>query len=293
MLAYTVGSSVAWYGIRKTPFERQLFEFGLTRAEIVVCLIWLGASIFFLLLWVCERRPPWTLKRETWIVSLSALLLLSIFWLYGRTRSFELWFGYRPPSGGLSGLKPYFFFVACSVLARLILPLIVGWLVVGKTPKMYGYKLEGAFKLWWLYLCLVLLVLPFVFYAGSLPSFVRKYPFCRRAIADGALYLDVFLIYAAAALAFFWSGEAFWRGYMLLGMERDLGHSAIFFMLMAYVLGHLGKPLPETLGAVLAGLVLGGLALYHRSFILGALAHWGIAMTMDLVAIWRRGVAIL
>ena len=241
MLVYTVGASVAWYGIRKTPLERQILDFGLSRSEIVVCLIWLGAALFFGLLWFVERRPPWRIKRETWIVASSALILLSAFWLYGRTGNFERWFGYRPPSGGLQGLQPYFFFVGCSVLARAVMPLAVGRLFLRDRPQAYGYKLEGAFKLWWVYLGLVLLVLPFVFYAGSLPSFLRKYPFCRRAIADGVIYVDVFLIYAAAAFAFFWSGEAFWRGYILLGMERDLGHSALFFMLMPYVLGHLGK----------------------------------------------------
>lgn len=293
MLTYTIGASIWWYVIKKTPFERQLLDIGLSRAEMVVCLIWLGAILFFALIWALEGRRPWRLKKETWVIALSALILLSAFWLYGRTSHFELWFGYRPPRGGFNGLMPYFFFVGCSVLTRLICPLLIGRFALGHRPEAYGYRLKGAFRLWWLYLGLVLVVVPFVFYAGSMPSFVRKYPFCRRAILDGGLYIHVFLVYAAVALAFFWSGEAFWRGYILLGLERDLGRSALFFMLMPYVLGHLGKPLPETLGAVVAGLVLGGLALHHRSFILGALAHWTIAMTMDLVAIWRRGVVFI
>ena len=66
-----------------------------------------------------------------------------------------------------------------------------------------------------------------------------------------------------------------------------------FFVAMPYVLGHCGKPLPETLGAIAAGLALGGLALYHRSFWLGAISHWTIAMTMDLMALWRRGISIV
>ena len=64
-------------------------------------------------------------------------------------------------------------------------------------------------------------------------------------------------------------------------------------MVMPYVIGHCGKPLPETLGAVGAGLVLGALALHHRSFWLGAIAHWVIAITMDLMALWRRGISVV
>jgi hypothetical protein len=39
--------------------------------------------------------------------------------------------------------------------------------------------------------------------------------------------------------------------------------------------------------------VLGYLALRHRSFWLGAATHWAVAITMDVMALWARGVAIV
>ena len=42
--------------------------------------------------------------------------------------------------------------------------------------------------------------------------------------------------------------------------------------------------------SIVAGFVLGYLALRHRSFFLGALLHWSIALTMDLAVLWQRGV---
>ena len=58
-------------------------------------------------------------------------------------------------------------------------------------------------------------------------------------------------------------------------------------MVNIYVFGHFGKPMRD-LGAVGAGLVLKLLALKHRTFYLGVLCHWTIAMTMDLVAAQAR-----
>jgi membrane protease YdiL (CAAX protease family) len=50
---------------------------------------------------------------------------------------------------------------------------------------------------------------------------------------------------------------------------------------------HFGKPLPEVLGAVVAGLVLGAMALRTRSIWGGVAVHLGVAWTMDLLALWR------
>jgi len=48
---------------------------------------------------------------------------------------------------------------------------------------------------------------------------------------------------------------------------------------------HYSKPLPEALGSIIAGVLLGILALETRSFIYGAAIHWLVAMTMDVVAV--------
>ncbi len=282
-LTYTVGASLAWYGLRKAGY-------GFGKTEMVVVLYWLGAVVFFGALWLSRGVAPWKLTRATVVVTVSMLVFLSVFWLYGRPGSYHLFFGPRPPPGGLPGLYGFFFFVGASVLCRIALPIATGRLVLGWRPRDFGYQLKGAFRLWWIYLILTAIVVPAVAYASTLPVFLRKYPWCKGALIDGTIEGQVFLLYAASMVLFYASGEAFWRGWLLLGTEKQLGRNALFLMLMPYVLGHLGKPLAETLGAVAAGLVLGGLALYHRSFWLGALCHWSVAMTMDLFALWRRGV---
>ena len=281
-LAYTIGSTLAWYGLKKT---------GLGRSHSVLIMYWVGAAVFFGTLWATRGVAPWKLRRETKVVVLSFFILLSLFWTWGRTGTGRAIFG-APPRGDLSAMLPFFYFTVASVFFRIACPLgVVRWL--GWKPADAGYQLKGAFKLWWVYLALFLLILPVVLYASSLPAFLRKYPWCRDLIAGGEISLTDYLVYAAAMMAFYSSGEAFWRGFLLLGAERELGYNALFLMVMPYVLGHLGKPLAETLGAVAAGLILGSLALHHRSFWLGAATHWSVAMSMDLSAIIRRGISFV
>lgn len=280
-VAYLVGVSVLCYEAR---------AYGISRHALVVPAYVLGVGVFFGALWAARGVAPWRLGRETLVVTGSMLVFLTLFLSFGRKSHYELWFGPRPDPGGLSGMAPYFFFVGSSVVARIVLPLLTGWLVLRRGPLDYGWGLRRALRQWWLYVLLVAIIIPAVIYASTLPSFLREYPWCRDAIEGGTLRTGVFALYAAAALAFFISGEAFWRGWLLLGTERELGRTALFLMLIPYVVGHFGKPLPETLGAILAGLVLGGVALYHRSFWLGALTHWSVAMAMDLAALWRKGV---
>ncbi len=46
-----------------------------------------------------------------------------------------------------------------------------------------------------------------------------------------------------------------------------------------------GKPFPETIGAIFAGIILGTLAMRTRSIWGGVLIHVGVAMTMDALAL--------
>jgi membrane protease YdiL (CAAX protease family) len=52
---------------------------------------------------------------------------------------------------------------------------------------------------------------------------------------------------------------------------------------------HFGKPLPETIGAILAGLALGALSIKSRSVYWGVAIHYAVAITMDLGALYRSG----
>jgi membrane protease YdiL (CAAX protease family) len=169
------------------------------------------------------------------------------------------------------------FFVAPALLVRL---------AFGERLRDYGFKLRGAFADGWVYAALLALVAPLVLLASRDEEFQRTYPFYRfRGTSLGA---DFWCWEALYALQFV-GVEFFFRGFLVHGLKRRLGSYSIPVMTLPYTMIHFGKPLPEALAAVAAGLALGFLSLRTRSIALGAAVHISVALGMDLAALWRRG----
>ena len=110
---------------------------------------------------------------------------------------------------------------------------------------------------------------------------MHTYPFYRLAARSAFDLVAWELLYAAQFLAL----EFFFRGFMLAGLRRSVGVHAIWIMVVPYTMIHFGKPLPETLGAIFAGLILGTLALRTKSIWSGVLIHVSVALNMDLLAL--------
>ena len=63
---------------------------------------------------------------------------------------------------------------------------------------------------------------------------------------------------------------------------------AIFAMAVPYCMIHYGKPYLETNGAIVAGIVLGSLAMRTRSIYAGFLVHATVAVLNDILALTRK-----
>jgi uncharacterized protein len=126
------------------------------------------------------------------------------------------------------------------------------------------------------------LMVPLLVIAARQPAFRHTYPyfgFERHGLGLLCLGLGVRLFGMFA-----W--EFLFRGYLLFGFERRIGPAAaIAVTTIPFVLMHFGKPLPEALGAAVAGVALGIVALRSRSFIPCAILHWSVAATLDLLAL--------
>ena len=279
-VVYLVAATALWYGAQGTQWGSP---------ALVPPIFAGGAVVFFGAVWALRGVAPWRMRRETLVVASTALLYLAALWMFGREGNFRRWFAGHEWESQLAPLYPFFYFSASCVVARSVLPVITG-LFLGRRPADYGWRFHGTFKLAWVYLAAVIVVVPFVFYAATLPSFLHRYPLGSPIIKGNEMAVEHFVIYQLAYAFVFISGESFWRGYILFGLSRELGYLALFFMVGPYVVTHYGKPMPETFGAIATGLFLGYLALQHRSFWLGVAAHWSIAMLMDVLAILRRGV---
>ena len=115
-------------------------------------------------------------------------------------------------------------------------------------------------------------------------GFQETYPFYRQA-SRSALDLGLWeLMYVAQ----FFSLEFFFRGWWLR-FGRSMGSHAIWAMMVPYVMIHVGKPMAETLGAIVAGLFLGTLAMRGRSLWPGFGLHCAVALGMDVACLLQRG----
>lgn len=115
------------------------------------------------------------------------------------------------------------------------------------------------------------------------PDFQMMYPFYTAQVGVA----DQLAWEAGYALQFF-ALEFFFRGFLLRGLSADMGASAILAMAIPYCMIHFGKPLPECLGSIVAGIVLGTLALDTRSIWGGVTIHVAVAWLMDGAALWQK-----
>jgi hypothetical protein len=230
------------------------------------------------------------LSRDAQFVVASSTLLLIVFLAFGRADVYYgAWERFVPIRARMP-LLGFLYFAACSVLLRFVVPYGLVRFKLRHPPRDYGYAVRGGTRWRWVYLALFVLMVPLVVWASTRPDFQGSYPQTRGIVAGGKASIELFAVYHAAYFLMFLSGESFWRGYMSFGLGRELGPLALPWMVMLYSIGHYAKPLLEVNASIVAGYVLGYLALRHRSFFLGALLHWSIALTMDLSVLWHRGV---
>jgi membrane protease YdiL (CAAX protease family) len=187
-----------------------------------------------------------------------------------------------PPDGSRYWeLRGFAWWSGWRVFGYVVIPMIVLACLPGQRIRDYHVSPRGFVKHLWIYALLFGLVLPAVLYASTTQAFRQTYPFYRIANRSGTDLVLWELIYGAQFLSL----EFFFRGFVLHGLRRALGANAIFVMLVPYCMIHYGKPFPETLGAIGAGLILGTLAMRTRSIWGGVLIHVGVAATMDVLAL--------
>ncbi len=229
--------------------------------------------------------PAW----HAWVVLLTVPLVLTPWWFFGRVPFYLSHIRQRLPASSYEPVYGFAYFATCSVVARIVVPLLVVTLVLREPLSRFGWRFKGTFKNAWIYLALLLLMLPLIYLASSSAAFQAKYPQSRSMIIEGRIPIQHFAVYHAFYFLLFVSGESFWRGFIIFGLYRHIRWLAIPVMVIPYVMIHYGKPFPEAMGAIVAGNVLGFLALRHGNFWLGVLLHYGVALTMDLTAVARQG----
>lgn len=241
------------------------------------------------------RRNPWkVIDDETptppperrffspvvMVVLLTVAVSLTLQEYIGDRGTFNKWF----PQHGKDQyyeLKSFAWWAGWRVLGYMILPMLVIAAMPGQRIRDYYISPRGFFKHLPIYVVLFLLISPAVIAASGTKAFQHTYPFYKYANRSTFDLVAWEALYAAQFLAL----EFFFRGFMLQGLREKLGSNAIFVMIVPYCMIHYGKPLPETLGAIGAGVILGTLAMRTRSIWGGVVIHVAVAISMDVLAL--------
>lgn len=187
--------------------------------------------------------------------------------------------------GSFYELFCYAYWGLACVAGYVVLPvLVLRRLRPGEPLASFGWSAGGLRGHGRTYLLLYLAVLPLVAAAALRQDFLRTYPFYAFA---GRSLVD-FLCWEAIYALQFVSLEFFFRGFLLHTLKRDLGVHAIFVAVVPYCMIHFSKPLPEALGAIVAGIVLGTMSLRTGSILGGVMVHVAVAVTMDVLALARK-----
>ena len=170
-----------------------------------------------------------------------------------------------------------------SRYAAYLLPLLVWPLLFKESPLDLGLRVRGFLEHAWIYLLCVVVMIPVLALVAHMGDFGTYYPMYHLASRS---WLDL-AVWELLYVGQFFALEVFFRGFWLRG-SRALGSSAIFVMVVPYVMIHFPKPYLEACGAMVAGVVLGSLSMKTRSIWAGFLVHATVAILMDLLALDHR-----
>lgn len=174
------------------------------------------------------------------------------------------------------------------IVGYVILPVLVIRGLLGERVSDFGLRCRGTWAYGRFYLFLLLGIAPLVVLASFHPEFQAKYPF--YTFIEGESLWPGFWIWEVLYALQFVSLEFFFRGFLLHGISRRFGYLSIFMMMVPYMMIHFQKPGLEAFGSIIAGFVLGTLSLGSRSIWWGALAHVSVGLSIDLLAVWHRGL---
>ena len=183
------------------------------------------------------------------------------------------------------------FVVSCLLnLTRilfLLLPILLYKLFYDKDRGDF-YGLIGKSADFKPYLVLLFIMLPLILWASLQDSFQKVYPRYKPETAEEYLGLSPWITFSLFEITYalrFICVELFFRGFLILGMQKILGNSCVMMMTCVYVFIHFGKPMPETIGSLFGGFMLGVITLKSKNIYGGIFLHMGVALLMEVVAI--------
>ena len=164
-------------------------------------------------------------------------------------------------------------FPVSHMVYYLFIPLAAGFLIFRDKPQDYGIRI-GRWKLAIVLTIVTLAVFSLIVYGAS--KIPEVYAYYHKHSINWPPYI-------LGRTLYMFSWEFIFRGYMLFGLEKSIGKSAIFVQAIPFVLLHFGATDLETLITIPEGFILGYLAYKTRSFLPCFIVHIGIDVLMDVL----------
>ena len=237
--------------------------------------------------WLLDKKEKYLSgwDREPTVILLASAILLTVYRYFSSRAFFRKNLAKYAARLPLAGLHLHGYWFLSSLITLLLLPMLVLKFGVKGRLRDYGCRLSNGKLGWgfalggWLLMIPVLLLVVHLF-----PAFQAKYPLNKLA----ATSWKTLLLYELAYGTYLFAWEFFFRGFMLFGLEKRFGNYSILIQTIPFAVMHYSKPLPEAMGSIVAGLLLGAVAFETRSFIYGAAIHWLVAASMDLICVMSR-----
>jgi len=208
-------------------------------------------------------------KSNIWIPLLLGLLMSVFYFYHGRMSTFERFFSNNTMTAPL--LSVYYQWLS-AVLVFLLVPLLTWTGVMGYRTKEMGFTF-GDWKKGLIALGIgIPLMVAYAFGASKMYEFQGIYPLYKYI---GMENMSVIVRYYLTAFLFYFSYEAFIRGFIFHSMKDEIG--VLGAVLIASLVGapvYIGTSEMEGVLSIVIHLSFGYIAWKSRSFIYTAILSW-------------------
>lgn len=187
-----------------------------------------------------------------------------------------------------------------NLMALFWVPMLTILIVFREEPDRFGFRLGSWHRIWLVLVILFGGLLAVMVVVSRWQAFQDYYPIFRGYPEFAGAFADyprtspwraapLLMVYAQASYGMYlFCWEFFFRGYLLFGLSRSIGWSAILIQAAAFGLLHFGKPVTEVVASFGAGVILGIIALNAKSFVPCFALHWLASAGFDALIIAGR-----